>query len=236
MSFQKQVGVYLAPAVEGDFADNNPRTSMLAGPGGLVVGDANGVTVGRFVWADQNGLVTTQSANPAAADFGFVSRRQQALIVAFLAESGNNVPVGQAITLMTRGSYWGRFAAGATYKQKVYFSYFDGSLVAAATGAPATNTFTASTTSGSTAVVVTAVNAGNLLAAGQPISGAGIPAGAFIVSGPAAGGVGNYVISAAATATATGVTVTNTTTIETMFIVGQTCAAGELAKISSGAL
>lgn len=236
MSFQTQVQTYVAPAVEGDFADSNPRTSAIAGQGGLVVSDPNGVTVGRFAWFNANGQVSTQSANPAASDYGFISRRQQALIVAFLAESGMNVPVGQPVTLMTRGSFWGRFAAGATFKQKVYFSYFDGSLSAGATGAPATNTFTASTTTGSTIVNVTAVNAGNLLAAGQPIAGAGIPAGAYIVSGPAAGGVGNYVISAAATATATGVAVTNTTTIETIFIVGQTCAAGELAKFSSGAL
>lgn len=236
MSFQTSVQTYLAPAVEGDFADNNPRSSMIAGPGGLVVSDVNGVTVGRFAWSNAAGQVTTQSANPAASDYGFVTRRQQALIVAFLAESSMNVPVGQPITLMTRGSYWGRFAAGATYKQKVYFSYADGSLSAAATGTPAQSTLTANTTNGSNVIAVTALAGGNVLALGQPVAGAGIPAGAFITAIPAGGGIGNVTLSAAATATATGVAVTNMTTIETAFIVGQTCAAGELAKFSSGAL
>lgn len=243
MPFQTQVQTYIAPAVEGDFADNNPRTSALAGPGGLVVGDPNGIIVGRFAWFNAAGQVTTQSANPAATDFGFVARRQTAQIVTYLAESGMNIPTGFGITLMTRGSYWGRFAAGATFKQKVYFAYADGSLSAAATASPATNTLTVNTAS-TTLITVTAVNAGNVLALGQPVSGAGIPAGSYITGNAAssggtltgAGGVGTYTISAAATATATGVAVTNTTNIETMFFVGQTCAAGELAKFSTGAV
>jgi len=235
MSFQTQVNIAQAPAAEGDFADNNPRTSMLAGPGGLVVGDANGVNVGRFAWASAAGLVTTQTATPNASDYGFIARRQQALIVTFLAESGMNVPVGMPITLMTRGSYWGRFAAGATFLQKVYFSFADGSLSAAATGAASTSTMTANTAT-NTSLVVTALAGGNVIALGQPVSGSGIPAGAYIVAGPAAGGVGTYTLSAATTATATGVTVTNTLNKETAFIVGQTVAAGEIAKFSSGAL
>jgi hypothetical protein len=236
MSFQTQVNIAQAPAAEGDFADNNPRTSMIAGPGGLVVGDANGVNVGRFAWANAAGLVTTQTATPNASDYGFIARRQQALIVTFLAESGMNVPVGMPITLMTRGSYWGRFAAGATFMQKVYFSFADGSLSAAATGAASTSTMTANTATNTT-LTVTALAGGNVIALGQPVSGSGIPAGAYISAfGTGTGGAGTYTLSAATTATATGVTVTNTLNKETAFIVGQTVAAGEIAKFSSGAL
>lgn len=231
MPFQSQVNLYQAPAVAGDFADRNPRTSLTAGEGALVAGAA-GVVVGRFAWTDANGLVSNGVVNIAASAYGFVHREQQALITTYLAESGNVIRPGCEMTLMRRGAFWAMFAAGATFKQRVYINIADGSAVAAAANAPATDTFTATTTSGSTTINVTAVNAGNVLAMGQPISGTGIPAGAYIVSGPAAGGVGAYVISAAATA-AGSVTVTNTKTFETDFVVAQSVLAGEIAKITT---
>lgn len=236
MSFQTQVNIAQAPAVEGDFADNNPRVSMLAGEGALIVGEATGINVGTFAWAVAAGTVSKQIANVALGDFGFVARRQTALITTFLAESGMNIPQGMGITLMTRGSFWGRFAGGATYKQKVYFSYADGTLSAAATATPATSTLTANTATNTT-LTVTAVAGGNVIALGQPVSGAGIPANTYIAAfGTGTGGAGTYTLSAATTATATGVTVTNTTTIETSFTVAQTVLAGELAKFTSGAM
>lgn len=229
MSFQSQVNLYQNPAVAGDFADHNPRTSMTAGEGALVSGPA-GVVIGRFAWADANGVVTNGVVNTAAASYGFVHREQQGLITQFLAESGNTIVPGCNMSLLKRGAVWASFAAGATFKQRVYINLADGSAVAG--NAVATDTFTATTTNASTTIAVTAVNAGNVLASGQPISGTGIPAGAYIVSGPAAGGVGNYVISAAATASGS-VTVTNTKTFDTDFTVAQTVAAGEIAKITT---
>ncbi len=50
-TFQTQVNVQQAIGVEGDFASANPRASVLAGAGAFVAG-AQGVTVGRWVWAD----------------------------------------------------------------------------------------------------------------------------------------------------------------------------------------
>lgn len=232
MSFQTQVNVYQNPAVAGDWADKNERAMLTVGEGALLSG-ANGVVVGRFAWTDNSGVVSNGVVNINASTYGFVHRQQQALITTFLAESGNLIPAGMKMALVRRGGVWAQFAAGATYKQKVYINIADGTCVAAATGTPATNSFTANTTSGSATVAVTAVNGGNVLSAGQPISGAGIPAGAYIVSGPVGGGAGNYVISAAANATATGVTVTNTTTFETDFTVAQTVLAGEIAKITT---
>lgn len=229
--FQTQVNLYQAPAVAGDFADKNPRTSMDAGEGALVAGP-NGVIIGRFAWADVNGIVTNGVVNISASAYGFVHREQQGLITIFLAETSQTIQAGCNMTLMRSGGFWAQFAAGATFKQKVYINIADGTCVAAATGTPATDTFTATTVSGSNSINVTAVNAGNVLASGQPISGAGIPAGAYIVSGPATGGVGTYIISANATASAS-VTVTNTKTYETDYTVAQTVAAGEIAKITT---
>lgn len=235
MTFQTQVNARQAPAVEGDFAGSGLYANMLSPvEGGLVCGAA-GVTVGKFAWATALGIVSNTIANPGAAQYGFVHREQQALITAFLGESSMLIQPGCPVTLMKEGSFWGRFAAGATWKQKVYFSFLDGSLSAAATASAATSTFTANTAT-DTSLVVTALAGSNVIALGQPVSGAGIPAGAYIIAGPAAGGVGTYTLSAATTATATGVTVTNTLTKETDFEVGQTVSAGELAKFSTWGL
>ena len=62
----------------------------------------------------------------------------------------------------------------------------------------------ATTTSGAPSLVTTATSG---LVPGMPISGTGIPANAYIVSGPANGGAGTYTMNANATATGT-VTVT----------------------------
>jgi hypothetical protein len=69
----------------------------------------------------------------------------------------------------------------------------------------AADTVTASTTSGSNQLVVTAA-ASSPFYVGSLISGPGIPAGTRITAGT--GGTGTYTMSANATATATGVTVT----------------------------
>ncbi|TPJ12167.1 hypothetical protein FJW04_23220 [Mesorhizobium sp. B2-7-3] len=47
--FQTQVAYNPAPAVEGDFASSNPRSTILAAAGALVCG-ALGAIVGRFAW------------------------------------------------------------------------------------------------------------------------------------------------------------------------------------------
>jgi hypothetical protein len=59
-------------------------------------------------------------------------------------------------------------------------------------------------------LTITAVTAGTITV-GTQVTGTGIPVGAFIVSlGSGTGGVGTYVMSAAATATTTGVAITST--------------------------
>ena len=229
MSFQAQVNLQPAPAVEGDFASANPRAVMLAGEGTLVTG-ASGVTVGRFAWADANGVVNNYYT--VGGRNGFIHREQQAVITVFLDETSNLVPAGLPVTLYVQGEFWGKFAGGATIGQKVYASYADGTLSAAATGTPPTNTGTVSTATDTTLTVTTAPAAP--IVVGQPVSGSGIPAGAYIAAlGTGTGGLGTYTLSAATTATASGVTATFTTAKETNFNVDSTAAAGELAKIST---
>jgi len=102
--FQKDVNLTPALAVAGDFASANPRASVLAGENGLVAG-TGGVTVGRFAWVDADGI-TVLSSDAAAAPSGFVHREQQALITTYLAESGNVIPEGFAVTLHNEGDFW----------------------------------------------------------------------------------------------------------------------------------
>jgi len=228
MSFQKTINQVLPLALEGDFASTNPRFFMLAGDGGLVTGAA-GVTVGQFAWATA-GVVS--NAWSAASRIGFVHRETQALITTYLAEASMVIPVGLPVTLTTNADLWDRFAGGAAIGQKVYAAYADGSASAAATGTPPTNALITANIATNTTLTVTA-NTGANIVVGQPVSGAGIAAGAYISAlGTGTGGAGTYTMSAAATATTTGITVTATTAVETNFTVASTAAAGELAKIT----
>jgi hypothetical protein len=140
MSFPKTINYQPAPGVEGDFCDSNPRASVDAGPGGLVVG-SGGAVIGRFHWAtapnDPNGTPTTITNSGTGAPTGFLHREQQGLITAYLAENGMTVLPGAAVTLMKSGGFWGRNnGGGATaVDQKVFANNTDGSLATAAAGA-----------------------------------------------------------------------------------------------------
>lgn len=135
MGFQTSVNAQPSPAVDGDFASDNPRQALVSGPGGFVTG-TGGVILGRFAWADGNGVVTNAKPGSGIARLGFVSREGQAaaLITAWMGESSLTVPDGLAITLHSKCDVWMRFAAGATAGQKVYASHTDGTVLADATG------------------------------------------------------------------------------------------------------
>lgn len=131
MAFQTTMNVNPAPAVEGDFASANPRASVLAGPGALVAGSA-GVTIGRFAWADANGLVLNSGTG---APSGFVHREQQGVITEWLGRATMLVPKGLPITLHNAGDFWVRTATAATIGQKIFASITDGTVQTGAAGA-----------------------------------------------------------------------------------------------------
>jgi len=233
MPFQSVVHVDPAFAVEGDFASANPRASLLAGVGALVVG-AVPVIIGRFARA-KNSDGTVTSADPGVPSrIGFVQRTQLSIITPFLGEQTMLVPVGTAIALHDAGDFWVRFANGAAIGQKVYASYADGSATAGAAGAPPQGAaVTATVANGSPTLTVTAVGAG-ALAVGDVLTGAGIPAGTYVAAlGTGTGGVGTYVMSANANADGAGEAVTAAGAKETPWYVHSTAAAGELAQIST---
>lgn len=245
-TFQTSVNATVAPGIEGGWASNNPYVSMqqpnngdLSDPtaGSWRVGTL-GAKTGRFAFADVvTGLVTAAhpgtgaawtATTPGRVRCGFVQRDQLSLITAYLGSDTLDVQAGFVISLLTRGDVFARFAAGAAVGAFVFASYADGSAVAG-------NTTTAPTATGVTvsmnnSTTLTAV-AGGTLVVGQPVSGAGIPAGAYVVSVNA--GAATAVISAATTGgAATGVAVTQTTAFLTDWRVDSLAAAGDVAKIS----
>lgn len=210
--FQTSVSVQPAPAVAGDFASANPRSSVLAGPGGLVCGPA-GVYVGRFAWAgqgilDADGAAAEVANSGAGAPTGFVHREQQGMITVYLEEASMLVPAGFEITLMNGGDFWVKNdgATQALPGQKVYADLTDGKASAAATGSAATggsatgsiaaSTFSVTGSIDDEILTVTAVGSGTLVA-GATISGSGIASGTQIVEqlSGTAGGVGTYSVS-----------------------------------------
>lgn len=137
-NFQRIVNRQPAPAIEGDFADSNPRSVMQAGPGGLIAGPL-GVTAGRFAWVDTvTGIVTNAQpvAGPNALRIGFVTIHQSALNVNWPSTaSGLAVQGGQEITVHEAAGVWVKFAAAANTNQKVFVNTADGTVQAGAAGA-----------------------------------------------------------------------------------------------------
>lgn len=226
MAFQTSVATQQSPGIEGGFYGVNPMFTVTNPDEGMWVAGSAGVTIGQFAWANTaNGQVSSVHPGVTTVRYGFVHRDQPAVIAALLAGTSNTVIAGQAIDILEDGPVWARFAAGAVIGQKVYMNYADGACVAAAAATPATVTRSVTTTNTSTAISYT----GGAIFPGQPVSGTGIPANAYIVSVNAA--AGTAVLSAAATASGT-VTGTFTTNFETAFTVRSTAGNGELAKIS----
>lgn len=133
MGFQTQVNAQQAPAVAGDFASSNPRAAVVAPEGGFVAG-IDGVIVGRFAWIDTDGK-TLNNTGTGAPD-GFIHREQQALISTYLAESGNLIPVGFAVTLMRTGDYYATVTVASAEKgEKAFAKLSDGTMQPGAAGA-----------------------------------------------------------------------------------------------------
>lgn len=219
--FQSRVNLTPAPAVEGDFASANPRSVVLAGPGGLVAG-SQGVTVGKFAWIQPDfKTVDNFSAGPVAPD-GFVHREQQALITVYLAEASMVIPQGFPVTLHNSGDFWVKNLgpAALTKGATVYAGYADGGAYssapagASATGSiGSTNTAAIGSTSTGSAVAgnpfeIDLTSVTGVVSVGDEVAGTGIPANAQIVSqiSGTPGGAGRYELNVQNTASAATIT------------------------------
>lgn len=209
--FQQQVYDQPAMGVAGDFASQNPYFTVDAGPGGLVAGGPNGVTIGRFAWVyppfDPNGagkIVQNFGAGPVA---GFVHRAQQGLITTYLQFAGMQIMPGFQMTLMNGGDFLvvNDGVTQALVGQKAYADFSTGKVRFGVSGAPiasaevtgaiapASINITGSIIGG----VLTVAATSGFIPAGAVLSGSGVAAGTRVtgqVSGPL-GGVGVYNVS-----------------------------------------
>jgi hypothetical protein len=211
MPFQTAVSYGPVPGIEGDFCDATPRSSVNAGPGGLIAGP-QGVSVGRFAWwseamLDGDGAPAVVNSFGSGPVTGFVHRAGQALTTIFLAETSMLIPPGFPVTLFSSGGFWS-LNSGATEAQvgmTAYANLANGSVTFAAAGTPGTSSVTGAiapgtgSASGSIAGDVLTVT-GSVTGSFQPggaISGTGVASGTTIVSqlSGAAGGAGTYSVS-----------------------------------------
>lgn len=219
--FQTQVGVLQAPGIEGGFCDANPRYSVVAGQGALVAGP-NGLTTGRFAWlafpCDNDGtpaLANNYSTN-GGKPVGIVPRHGQvALIMQYLQTSGNLIPPGFEVYVMSACDIWVKNVGPGTASpgMKAYANLADGtvSFKAGGTAGDAGASGAASSVAASTFQVTGAIGGlnGNVLTVsavtsgsvqpGSTITGSGVAAGTKVASqilplltGEAVDGVGRY--------------------------------------------
>ena len=217
-SFQKQVNSQPAPAVAGDFASTNPRSSVLAGPNGLVAGTS--LFVGRAAWAtpplDGDGFPAVCNSFGSGNITGILHREQQGLFTQYLQEFSMQVPQGFNITLMASADLWVKNdgATVAEVGQKAYANFADGKFQFAATGAAlagatATGTISAQTGSwtGSIAGDVMTVTGAvtGLVVPGGILSGTGVSTGTQVLSqiSGTPNGDGTYYVSLSQTVAAT---------------------------------
>jgi len=209
MGFQRTVNQQPAPAVPGDFAGTNPRASVVAPPNGYVAapnypatfGGAlrDALIVGRFAWFN---YATGLAANYLTQNslIGFVHREVQTIITDFLGEQRMGVQQGFPVTGCSQGDFWADFSASAPDAAglSVYADPVTGIATAGAPGASVTIAITASLAS--TGVLTVTVTAG-VLAVGQLVAGAGVPAGSFITAQltGSAGSTGTYQLNQGAT-------------------------------------
>lgn len=229
MGFQTQVNTVQAPALEGDFASSNPRASVLAGEGALVVG-ALPLAVGRFGWIDSTGVLVTN--NGVGVPDGFVHRTFEGLLIVWLQEANLAcLQPGYPIALFTRGDFWARTLTVATKGQKVFANLGTGQVSTGAAGSTIAN-FAGTASFATNVMTVTATSSGSLKV-GDVITSAGVATGTYITSfGTGSGGNGTYNLSTTP-GTIAGQAVTSTSYVETTWKVATPGAVGDVIMIST---
>lgn len=202
--FQTQVNTVQPPAVEGDFCDVNPRATVDAGPGGLVIA-AGGAYAARFCFLDPSNLqaVSNRYLGGAAEVTGFLARRLQGLNSTYLSPASMFVPGGFGVELFSSGGFWAKNSGANQFQpgQTVYASYADGTISnalssAVVTGSVAASTFSVTGSIAGNLMTVSAVGSG-VVVNGASISGTGVASGSKVISqvSGTTGGVGVYEVT-----------------------------------------
>jgi hypothetical protein len=155
--FQTAVNFQPGNAVAGDFASNNPRASVLAGPNGLVAG-TGGINIGTFGWVQADGVTVLNSGTVAPS--GFVDRpNNYSITTAYGGAPTFAVPEGFGVTLMNAGDFWAETTTAATIGQAIFASTTTGAIQtgtagAVITGYVQTNFYVASAAAANTLVKI----------------------------------------------------------------------------------
>lgn len=213
--FQRVIYREPALAVQGDFASNNPRSSLIPpNDSGFVAALAQAVTCGYFAWGANDGKVYSTLAGGTIGGvvgaLGFVARQPNipsVIITAYLGESRMTINDGMPVTLESSGDYWVALAGG-NVGDTVYADATSGAptLSSAAGANPDTgfklastapvNAVTAatSTIAVTTGILTVLTVASGVIEVGQRVTGAGVPDETFITKQltGGAGGAGTY--------------------------------------------
>lgn len=225
--FQSVVFNQPAPGVVGDFAGNNPRSSVLSAvEGGLRTKASEPILVGNFAWAGADGICYNDSSTAGTgATVGFVARvpnEPNCIITAFLGESTLQLMDGAPCTLMNGGEYWASFPAGIALGTAVYATATtgvpNGTASGTNTGFTAVSVVPAPAVSGTGATI--ALNTGVLTVdsqtggnfdVGQLLTGTNVPAKTYITAlGTGTGGAGTYYTNSLNRAAVAATTITGT--------------------------
>lgn len=191
--FQTSVGANLAPAVAGDFASANPRSTYPAGPGGLVAG-SGGVQVGLFAWIvpapvdiDGTGQQVLNSGALGGYPAGIIPRTQQGLITTYLDNADMGIPAGFALEVLTGGDIWVKNdgSTAAEVGMKCYADNANGKASFAPSGSPTTGASSNSASIAAGSATFTGSIAGNILT----VTGTG--GGAIVIGGTIGGAAGS---------------------------------------------
>lgn len=215
-TFQTSIAQYVPLGVEGMRASANPVATVNAGGGGFVADLVNGLTVGRFAWADPstNSILTNfaPTGNLAQIPDGLVANELQGMIGAtlgqsFLSGSSMVIPPGQMAILFARIDMWMRcnnVAAAVNPNMFAFANLFDGSMTPGLPGAflcypsGSAASFTASFSSANPSVMTVTAVASGTLGIGMLVTGPNVPANTRIASlGTGTGGTGTYNLATA---------------------------------------
>lgn len=121
-SFQKTVNQYPAIGVQGQLASQNPAVFALNNP----LADADGVTVGAFVWLDSsdNTVSNAGTTSPLGIAVNLLAYGNNDIL------SGDSMTIseGMATTVLVQGDIFMLAPSAASYGQTVYAKTTDGTL------------------------------------------------------------------------------------------------------------
>lgn len=134
MAQQKNVQLYVGGAVAGDFASENPHSTVFSIYGGFMAGQ-KGAVIGSFAW-ETTGTNLVESAKPASNSgrIGFVGRFGNMGVI-YDPRVGASMTINESlpVTMYKSGDFFAVSKTDAEVGYGVYANNLDGTIQTAAT-------------------------------------------------------------------------------------------------------